>query len=103
LKDALQYLKTAVLREEVRKIPGKAKAQRFYNYPYEALKEALANAVYHRSYEDLNPIEVSVQSDRIEVLSYPGHSHLSITSNSRNPALLPGTIGIAEWVIFLRS
>ena len=72
LKEALQYLKTAVLKEEVRKIPGKAKAQRFYNYPYEALEEALANAVYHRSYEDLNSIEVNVRSDRIEVLSYPG-------------------------------
>lgn len=72
LKEALQYLKTAVLKEEVRKIPGKAKAQRFYNYPYEALEEALANAVYHRSYEDLNSIEVNVRSDKIEVLSYPG-------------------------------
>jgi ATP-dependent DNA helicase RecG len=72
LKEALQYLKAAVLKEEVRKIPGTAKAQRFYNYPYEALEEALANAVYHRSYEDLNSIEVNVRSDRIEVLSYPG-------------------------------
>ena len=72
LKEALQYIKASVLKEEVRKIPNEAKAERFFNYPYEAIEEALANAVYHRSYEDLNSIEVNVWSDRIEVLSYPG-------------------------------
>lgn len=72
LTEALQYLKTNVLKEEIRKISGKAKAQRFSNYPYEAVEESLANAIYHRSYEDQNPIEVSVWRDRIEILSYPG-------------------------------
>jgi ATP-dependent DNA helicase RecG len=72
LRQSLQYLKTSVLQEQVKKIPGVAKAHRFYNYPYEALEEALANAVYHRSYEDSNSIEISVWHDRIDILSYPG-------------------------------
>ena len=42
------------------------------NYPYQAIEEALVNAFYHRSYEDLNPIEVNIRPDRIEILSFPG-------------------------------
>ena len=45
-----------------------AKAERVFNYPYEALEESLANAVYHRSYELREPIEVPVNPDRIEIL-----------------------------------
>lgn len=72
LRDALHYLKTTVIREEVQKVPGQAEALRFYNYPYEAVEEALANAVYHRSYEHQNRIEVNFRLDCIEILSYPG-------------------------------
>lgn len=72
LKDALEYLQKFVIKEEVQKVGGKAKAERFYNYPYEAVREALANAVYHRSYELQNSIEVNVRFDCIEILSFPG-------------------------------
>jgi len=72
LRDALHYLKTTVIREEVQKVPGQAEVLRFYNYPYEAVEEALANAVYHRGYEHQNRIEVNVRLDCIEILSYPG-------------------------------
>lgn len=72
LKDALRYIQTNILKEEVRKIPGKAKADRFFNYPFEAIKEALANAVYHRSYEHQSTIEVSIRPKCIEILSFPG-------------------------------
>lgn len=72
LRDALQYIKNSVIKEEVRKIPNQAEAMRFFNYPYVAIKESLANAVYHKSYEDRNPIEVNVRYDKIEILSIPG-------------------------------
>lgn len=72
LKDSLAYLRNAIIREEVAKVRGKEKSLRFFNYPYEAIEEALANAVYHRSYEDRNPIEISVRFDRIDILSFPG-------------------------------
>jgi ATP-dependent DNA helicase RecG len=72
LREALTYLKNMHVSEFVRKISGKAEAQRFYNYPYEAIEEALANAVYHRGYDLPNTIEINVRLDCIEILSYPG-------------------------------
>src|SRR5690606_26637695 len=61
-----------VIREYVKKVPDQAEAVRFYNFPYEAVEEALSNAVYHKSYEIGKPIEVQVWQDKIEILSYPG-------------------------------
>ncbi|OGX88755.1 hypothetical protein BEN47_08395 [Hymenobacter lapidarius] len=72
LREALAFLRSQVLKQEVRKLPDQAEAQRFVNYPFSALEEALANAVYHRSYELPNAIEVSVRLTRIEILSFPG-------------------------------
>ncbi len=72
LRDALNYLKNQIIEERVHKVSGQAEAHRYYNFPYDALEEALANAVYHKSYELPNPIEVQVWPDRIEILSFPG-------------------------------
>jgi ATP-dependent DNA helicase RecG len=72
LQDGLLYIKNTLISERVRKIEGKAEAVRFYNYPFEAIEEALVNTVYHRSYEDDSPIEIRVFPDRIEMVSYPG-------------------------------
>ncbi len=72
LQDALVYIKNTVIAERVRKIPGQASASRIFNYPFGAIEEALANTVYHRSYEDDSPIEIRVWPDRIEMISYPG-------------------------------
>ena len=49
-----------------------AEANRFFNYPYVAIEEALSNAVYHKGYDIREPIEVRVLPDRIEILSHPG-------------------------------
>lgn len=72
LQNALEYINTNVIHEEVVKVEGRAEANRFYNYPYSAIEEVLANAVYHKSYEHRNPIEVNIRPDQIEVLSFPG-------------------------------
>jgi ATP-dependent DNA helicase RecG len=72
LEDALLYIKNSVIVERVRKVSGQAKAQRYYNYPYDAIEEALANTVYHRSYEDDSPIELRIFPDKIEMISFPG-------------------------------
>lgn len=72
IKNVLEYLQNAVLTEKVIKIPGQAEALRIWNYPYEAVEEIVANAFYHRSYEDPNPIEISVYPDKLVVLSFPG-------------------------------
>ncbi|NOQ55726.1 MAG: AAA family ATPase, partial [Nanohaloarchaea archaeon] len=69
---ALQYVKNTVIKERVQKISGVAKARRFFTYPYDAIEEALVNAVYHKSYEIDAPIEIRVETDRIDIISYPG-------------------------------
>lgn len=72
LSDALNYIKTQFIEENVQKFPHKAEAERCFNYPYIAIEEALTNAVYHRSYEIREPIEVRVLPDKITIGSFPG-------------------------------
>ena len=72
LNNALEYISVNVLKEYTVKREDRAQADRFWNYPYAALEEILANAVYHRSYELREPIEVRILPDRITVTSYPG-------------------------------
>lgn len=54
------------------KVPGRAEADRFFNYPYEAIEEALSNAVYHKGYDEREPIEARIEKDMIEIISHPG-------------------------------
>lgn len=72
LRDALQYIRNMIITEKVVKHPDRAEADRFFNYPFAAIEEALSNAVYHRAYDEREPIEVRVERDRIEILSFPG-------------------------------
>ena len=51
LREALQYIRNTIITEKVVKHPDRAEADRFFNYPFAAIEEALSNAVYHRAYE----------------------------------------------------
>jgi len=68
----LQYIKNVIITEKVVKHPDRAEADRFFNFPYAAVEEALSNAVYHRAYDEREPIELRVENDRIEIVSFPG-------------------------------
>lgn len=72
LRDALRFIKNTIITEKVIKHSDRAEADRFFNYPYAAIEEALSNAVYHRSYDIREPIEVRIEPDRIEIVSFPG-------------------------------
>ena len=72
LREALLYISNTIIQERVEKVPEVAEARRFFNYPYTAIEEALANAVYHKGYNEREPIEVRVLPDRIEIVSHPG-------------------------------
>ena len=54
------------------KVPGQAETDKAASYPYEAMREAVVNAVYHRSYEDREPTKIYMYPDRMEIISYPG-------------------------------
>lgn len=81
LQDALRHIKSTALGERVVKRPDRAEADRFFNYPYAAIEEALVNAVYHRDYEVREPIEVRILPDKISITSFPGPD-LSISLNA---------------------
>lgn len=68
----MQYIKNVIITEKVVKHPDRAEADRFFNFPYAAVEEALSNAVYHRAYDEREPIELRVENDRIEIVSFPG-------------------------------
>lgn len=71
LRQALEYL-NGFSTSMIKKIPGRAEAHKAVAFPYEAMEEALVNAVYHRSYEIREPIKVYLYPDRMEIISYPG-------------------------------
>lgn len=70
-QDALAHIKRYI-QERVVKLPDQAKAERFFNFPFAAVEEAVVNAIYHRSYQEREPIEVSITPNELVVLSYPG-------------------------------
>lgn len=70
--DVLQYFKSTIVEELVVKSAKQAESIRFFNYPFQAIEEAVVNAVYHKSYERENPVEIQIHKDKIEILSFPG-------------------------------
>lgn len=72
MREVLEYFKTNILKEQVNKNSTRAEANRVVNFPYDAVEEAVANAFYHRSYENESPIEINIWPDKLEILSFPG-------------------------------
>jgi ATP-dependent DNA helicase RecG len=72
LRDCLAYLQAVVVGERTTKVSGRAEAARTFNFPYDAVEEAVSNAVYHKSYEEAKPVEIQVFPDAMHVLSFPG-------------------------------
>src|SRR5690606_32690367 len=72
IRDVLQYFKSTIIEELVVKSAKQAESIRFFNYPFQAIEEAVVNAVYHKSYERENPVEIQIHKDKIEILSFPG-------------------------------
>ena len=72
IKQTMDYIKSNVLKEHVRKISGRQEAERFWNYPYDAIEEAVVNSVYHRDYLQHEPIEITVEPSGISILNCPG-------------------------------
>lgn len=72
LRDSLSYIKNYIIKEKVIKIPGQAEAERVFNLPYEAVEEALSNAVFHKSYQIGEPVTVTVTPEKMEITSLPG-------------------------------
>lgn len=72
VRDVLDFFRSSIIEELVSKSDKKAEAVRFFNYPYQAIEEAVVNALYHKSYERPNPVEIQILDDKIEILNFPG-------------------------------
>ena len=73
LISALNVIKEKVIRQKVVKLDGQAESLRISNFPFAAVEESLANAVFHKDYSLRKPIEVQVfPNHEIAILSFPG-------------------------------
>ncbi len=72
IRSTMGYLKTNIIRERITKLPDKQEANKVFNYPYQALEEAVVNALYHRNYQEREPVEISIEPDKITIISYNG-------------------------------
>lgn len=112
LRDCLRHLE-GISREHLNKEYDRSQVKGWVGYPVPALREALVNAVYHRSYRPdiLEPTKIGLYPDRIEIISYPGpvtgieREHLlpnanrsSIPVPARNPRIgeFLKQLGLAE-------
>lgn len=95
LINALSYIQNHWISEQFYKPENKSKTLHLYNYPFLAIKELLANAVYHRDYRIQEPITVTRTPAYLEIKSFPGldaefsdenieQLHLNGTSEYRN-------------------
>lgn len=69
VEDALAFIQRNIRCAIV--VTGKAEHDRYWEYPIEGLREALANAVCHRDYGLSNNIQVKVFEDRVVIMN-PG-------------------------------
>ena len=81
VREALAYINATYLSTTVVKHNDRAEADRVSNFPYEAIEEALVNAVYHRDYKIREPVEVTITKDELMVMSYPGPDRSVKTSD----------------------
>ncbi|MCI6893980.1 MAG: putative DNA binding domain-containing protein [Bacteroidales bacterium] len=72
IRDTLNYLRTNIIKERVIKPVDNEKSIKVYNYPFQSLEEAVVNALYHRDYKEREPVEITIEPDKISILSYSG-------------------------------
>ncbi|MCQ2272278.1 MAG: putative DNA binding domain-containing protein [Bacteroidales bacterium] len=72
IANTLNYLRTNVIMERIVKPKDSEKSIRFFNFPFQALEESVVNALYHRNYQEREPVEITIEPNRISILSYSG-------------------------------
>ena len=72
IQQALLQLQSVALRERIYKNIDRPQSDRIWNYPYRALEESIANALYHRSWEIREPVEIRILPDCIKIINQGG-------------------------------
>lgn len=72
INETLSYLRTNVIKQKIAKLSDNEKSEKVFNYPYQAVEEAVVNALYHRDYMEREPVEITIEPTHIDILSYAG-------------------------------
>ncbi|MCD8297587.1 MAG: putative DNA binding domain-containing protein [Prevotella sp.] len=72
IKQTLDYFRTNVIKKNIIKPKDRAESITFFNYPYQAIEESVVNALYHRDYQEREPVEITIEPDKISILNYGG-------------------------------
>jgi len=65
ISDSLSWMNANILQEKVIKVPMQAEALRVWNYPNVALEESVANCLFHRNYQEREPVKIRIEPDGI--------------------------------------
>lgn len=72
IKETLSYLKTNIIKQRITKPADTEFSDKVFNYPYQAFEESVVNALYHRNYQEREPVEITIEPDKVEILSHSG-------------------------------
>ena len=70
--EAIDFIGRNYLKETVVKHPRQPETERFWNFPLATIEDALVNAIYHRAYEEREPVKVRITPQELTILSLPG-------------------------------
>lgn len=68
----LEYLKRMLVMQSIIKPNDDYRSKKFYTYPYQALEESVTNSLYHRDYQEWEPIVITVEPDGITIQNVGG-------------------------------
>ena len=60
------------IKQRITKPSDTEKSIKVFNYPYQAIEEAVVNALYHLDYMEREPLEITNEPTHIDILSYAG-------------------------------
>lgn len=68
----LEYLKRMLVMQSITKPNDDYRSKKFYTYPYQALEESVTNSLYHRDYQEWEPVVITVEPDGITIQNVGG-------------------------------
>ena len=68
----LEYLKRMLVMQSIIKHNDDYRSKKFYTYPYQALEESVTNSLYHRDYQEWEPVVITVEPDGITIQNVGG-------------------------------
>ncbi len=72
IRRTMEKLQDMVIEERITKVDYQMESLRRVSYPYQALEEVIVNAFYHRDYLSYEPVQIEIEPECINVISFPG-------------------------------